>query len=389
MSTESLQSISNSGLTNFTENIGKITKNITDQFAFYIITVMIIIILIFYIIYLIYVNNLSKTECNNMNNLYSSVNGNIKSINSNNPDCSGNLCQYYIKTAYNACSGGNYTNDVVDICNLKAVLKTGARCLDFEIYSINNQPVVATSIEDSYYVKQTYNSVDFSEVMSVIQSYAFASGTAPNYTDPLIIHLRIKSNNQNMYTNLASIFKSYDSLMLGKEYSFENQNTNFGNVPLLKLTNKIVLIVDGSNKSYLDNNDLLEYINITSNSAFMYIYDTNTITNDIVPKELIDHNISNMSLVVPSNSKNPQNPSGLQCYTYGCQFVAMRYQLYGDNNLAENNTFFNEKGYAFVVKPPNLRNPLISNIVPAATPQNPAYSYETRNVTTDYYSFNF
>ena len=52
------------------------------------------------------------------------------------------LYDYYIKTAYNACAGGSYKNDFVNICNLKAILKQGVRCLDFEIYSVDDKPPV-------------------------------------------------------------------------------------------------------------------------------------------------------------------------------------------------------------------------------------------------------
>jgi hypothetical protein len=173
-----------------------------------------------------------------MNNLYSKIDGNLRSIDPNDPDCSGNLYDYYIKTAYNACSGGGYKNDFVNICNLKSVLKEGVRGLDFEIYSIDNKPVVATSTLDSYYVKETFNYVYFSDVMNTISNYAFASGTAPNYSDPIIIHLRIKSNNQKMYSKLAKIFQKYENIMLGKEYSFETRGKNLGATPLVTFMKK-------------------------------------------------------------------------------------------------------------------------------------------------------
>ena len=38
----------------------------------------------------------------------------------------------------------------------------------------------------------------------------------------------------------------------------------------------------------------------------------------------------------------------------GCQMVAMRYQL-ADDNLKDNIKFFNEVGYAFVLKPKEQR----------------------------------
>jgi len=89
-----------------------------------------------------------------MTNLYGTMDGYIRPINTGDPDCSGNLYDYYIKTAYNACSGGNYKNDFVNVCNLINVLKQGVRCLDFEIYSIGNQPVVATSTVDNVILRK-------------------------------------------------------------------------------------------------------------------------------------------------------------------------------------------------------------------------------------------
>ena len=107
--------------------------------------------------YVIYLTRLNSSECSYMNNLYSAVNGKIRPITSSDPDCSGNLYDYYIKTAYNACSGGSYKNNFVDVCNLKAVIKQGVRCLDFEVYSVNDEPVVATSTQDDFYIKETFH----------------------------------------------------------------------------------------------------------------------------------------------------------------------------------------------------------------------------------------
>jgi hypothetical protein len=131
------------------------------------------------------------------------------------------LRDYYIKSAYNACSGGNYKNGYVDTCTLKNLLKQGVRGLDFEIYSIDDQPVVATSTSDNYCVKETFNSVSFSEVFNVIRDYAFANSTAPNPFDPIILHLRIKSTNQQMYSNFAKLLESNNSILMDKQYSFE------------------------------------------------------------------------------------------------------------------------------------------------------------------------
>lgn len=345
------------------------------------------IISIVIIICVYYFFNLNSNNVSYMNGLYPSLNGNIRSINSADPDCSGNLGDYYIKTAYNACSGGNYANGYVDIDNLKAILKNGVRGLDFQIFSIDDKPVVSTSIQNSVYVKETFNYVNFSDVMNVIQNYAFSSSTSPNNTDPLIVHLRFNSNNQKMYKNLANIFKSYNSIMLGSGYSFENGGINLGRKPLLNFQNKLILIVDKSNQSFMQNQDLLEYINMTSNSIFMRtLRFTNDVTNNPDINELTEYNKTNMSIVLPDNISNPTNPKGLVSRSYGCQMIAMRYQ-YVDENLEENASYFDGIGYAFALKPANLIYQAIT--IPDPTPQNPQLSYATRNVTTDYYKFNF
>lgn len=371
--------------TNSTDYLSAI-KNMDEQFQSYVIIAITLTILIIFVLYMIYLSRLQSSEVKFMNNLYPSVNGNLRPITSSDPDCSGNLFDYYIKTAANACSGGSYKNDFVSIDVLKSIIKQGVRCLDFEIYSISGQPVVATSTSDSYHVKETFNSVNFGSVMDTIRNYAFSGGTCPNPTDPLIIHLRCKSNNQDMYANLANIFKANTDIMLGPSYSFELEGKNLGNVPLLSLQNKVILVIDRSNTAFLENQQLLEYVNLTSNSIFMREYNYYNVKNNPDINELTDYNRRGITIVLPDNSTNPANPNGIVCRACGCQMTAMRYQ-YVDNNLTENALFFDRAGYAFALKPLSLRYQVVT--VPSPTPQLPEYSYATRTATTDYYSFKF
>jgi hypothetical protein len=323
--------------------------NLEDDFKVYIIIGITLIILILFICYMIYLSRLQNSECDYMNSLYPNINGNLRPITKTDPYCSENLNNYYIKTAYNACSGGSYTNDYVDICNLKAVLKQGVRCLDFEIFSIDDKPVVATSLSNNYNDKETFNSVSFLSVIDTIKNYAFAGGTCPNPTDPIIIHLRCKSNNQKMYSRLAEIFKMHNDIMLGMQYSFNSEGKNLGDVPLLELRNKVILIIDKSNKSFLDNDGLLEYVNLTSDSLNMRIYEYSKINNIEDKNELTTFNEKGMTIVTPDNGSSPPNPDGKICRESGCQMVAMRYQL-SDDNLKEEILFFDRVGYAFALK---------------------------------------
>jgi hypothetical protein len=355
-----------------------------EDFAAYMILALIFIILTIVIIYLLYIFRLEKSECSFMDKLYGSNSSYIHSINESNEDFKYKLFDYYIKTAYNACSGGGYKNDFVDICTLKSVLKEGVRGLDFEIYSIDDEPVVATSTQDSYYIKETYNYVRFADVMNTINNNAFGGG-APNPDDPIIIHLRFKSNNQKMYSKMATIFESCDR-RLGKDYSYENSGKNVGGTPLLELRNKIVLIVDKSNNSFLENADFLEFVNMTSNSVFSRAMHYDSLKNTPDINELQEFNKRSISIILPDKGVTPTNPSGIFAREAGCQMVAMRYQ-YIDGFLEENKKFFDEQQSAFHLKPDRLRYEPVYLSDP--TPQDPALSYETRNAATDYYNFNF
>jgi len=174
--------------------------------------------------------------------------------------------------------------------------------------------------------------------------------------------------------------------MLGKEYSFENHGNNIGENPLLNFKNKIILMVDKSNNAFLENKEFLEFVNITSNSIFMRLLNYYDVKNTPDITELQNFDKRGMSIVVPEKTSNPSNSSGILCRDAGCQMVAFRYQ-YQDNFLHENINFFNNAGYAFVLKPPELRYQPVT--IPPPQQQDPELSYETRNVSTDYYSFNF
>jgi len=381
--TTSIASKTKQTMASMWEKTSKLMESLDEEFQTYLLFMIIGIIVIMYLVYLSYLASLQTKECDYMNKLYPDVDGYLVPISTNNTDFSYKLFDYYIKSAYNACSGGSYKNDYVDVCNLKAIIKQGVRCLDFEIYSLDNEPVVATSTEDSFYIKETFNSVLFSKVMETIDGYAFANGTSPNPTDPIIIHLRIKSNNQEIYTKMATLFSNYKK-MLGIDYSYINTGKNIGKEPLLNFQNKIILIVDKSNDAFLQNQEFLEYVNLTSNSIYMRGYNYYDIKNNPDINELTDFNKSAMTIVFPEKGINPINPNGIVGRNYGCQMIAMRYQ-YVDNYLMENTQFFDQGGSAFVLKPPELRYQPI--LIPEPPPQNPNYSYETRVVESEYYTF--
>jgi hypothetical protein len=359
-------------------------SNMKDTTVIFLITIVTIIIVIIAVIYYFYYKSLRSKNCESMDYIYGNLNGKIRSIDSG-ENFNYTFKDYYIKSAYNCCSGGNYKNDYVDLCILKDLLKQGVRGLDFEIYSINDTPVIATSTNDSYYVKETFNSVPFSDAMDVIQNYAFATASAPNSSDPIIVHLRIKSANQTMFQNFAKILENYDKILLDKDYDSEYYGENFGDVELRKLLKKVVIIVDRTNTAFLECPEFYKFVNMTSNSMFMralHYYDIKY-TPDM--NELIEYNKQNMTIGMPDKGANPDNPSSIVMREMGVQMLAMRYSNI-DTNIEENDALFNDNGYAFVLKPEKLR--YIPVTIPKPPKQNPELSYATRTIQSDFYKFN-
>ena len=132
------------------------------------------------------------------------------------------LGDFYVKSAYNCCAVNNFKYDYVDVCGLKACLKRGVRFLDFEIFSVKDEPVVAISTLDNNFVIETYNYIYLSEIFTQISNLAFSVSSCPNALDPLIINLRIMSNNKKMYNTIADLlYKHLEARLLGKQYSYE------------------------------------------------------------------------------------------------------------------------------------------------------------------------
>jgi len=318
-------------------------KDLDDYMMASIITIFTVVICISFLIYFWYMANLQNKECSVMDGL-SKKNATVHSV----VPAEFLFKDYHIQTAYNCCSLGSYTNDYVGMCALQNVIKQGVRGLDFEIFSLDDMPIVSTSMVSSYYTKGTYNSIDFNEVMNFIANSAF-SGYSNNSDDPIIIHLRFKSKNAKMYKNLVNILHNYESFLIDKNYNCNNPNFNLGMVPLKNLMRKIIIIVNNENKSYEDNIEFTDYINMISGTGFMRMHSYSEIKNMDANQinELIKYNKTNMTICIPDKGINPVNPDHTLFVDSGCNMIAMRYQ-HIDNYLEFNKTFFADN--AFVKK---------------------------------------
>lgn len=289
------------------------------------------------------------------------------------------LRDYYIKTAYNAFNPEKFKNSTVSMDACLYVLARGCRCIDFEVFSVDNQPVIASSSVNSFNYKETYNHIPVSEAFEVLGSYAFSGSKCPNPGDPFIIHMRIMSRNVTMYDNLAKAITQSKTMarnLLGAKYGREYHSKDLGDEDVNSLRGKVILMVDGTNDVYR-NTKLFELINMSSKSLFLSKYTFFGVKNIGDPQAFKDANKKNMCLVVPDKSGRPVNEGHNGPFTWGCQLVAMCFQEEArDEKLKAYEDKFASVGYGFILKPEDLRYVPITIAPPKPAP--PEHSFENR-----------
>ena len=293
------------------------------------------------------------------------------------PDYAGkNMRDFYIKTAYNCCASGNFKSDYVSMCALYNVITQGCRCLDFEIYCLNDTPVVAVSSIDQVGVKQSYNFLNASDVLSEINKYAFSGNTmpsivtgeklqrfCPNPTDPLFLHFRLKTNNVNVVNQLASIIaQTFESKLLPIQFMRESNGKNMTKTPIKDLVDNVngqvvIMVEKNSNTGGMpilyQSANMWELTNITTNSVFIHEKRFTDIKNTNAPKDVVNYNRQNMTIVLPDLNESNTNSIYVVPRLLGCQFIAMNFQN-NDENLIAYNKFFDDSKSAFVPRPAEL-----------------------------------
>lgn len=305
-----------------------------------------------------------------INSEYKSVtNSNViagitNSININLP-----IKEYCIKASYNSALTGSYIN--LDM--IKYVLSRGCRFLDFEIYSFDNVPYVAYSTDNTFSNIKTLNKLPLKDVLESVVINGF-NAPSPNPKDPLFIHLRIKTNNNKLYEQIALIV---DVTIKQKLYKSKLSPNTY----LSDLMNKIILIIDkkltpdyaeypeciknciSSNNILLMNSScpncysLKNYVNAESGTSIMRIYNYSYIIDQsYTSPEVMDDGksttVDSIKIVLPDNGTNlmgiVRNPSYYNLPSnYGVQIVL--YPFYqNDMYLNQYEEAFSDNSTAFV-----------------------------------------
>ena len=317
------------------------------------------------------------------------LNSNWITTASSDPSSQFLLRDYYVKTAYNCCSTGNFSNDYVSTCALQNAIKMGCRCLDFEVYGYKGQPIISTSLSDDKCIKETYNSVPFDEAMSTIATNAFSTNptVCPNPSDPLLLLFRTKTNDVDVLNSMAESINSNLKDRLMPEYNHEFGGKNICAEPMREFAGKVIIIVEANPLLYQPGAEkMYEVTNLTSN-AFLRILKVFNVLNSPDITELTTFNKQYMTVVIPDDSMSVNNYDPMPPSLAGCQAMAMSFQLLRDGNLDIYNDWF-EAGpskSALLLKPANLM--FTPQTIPVPTSQNPALSFASRPLKSDMYSF--
>jgi hypothetical protein len=342
--------------------------------------------------YIYYKYTLLPKSCARLNRTkVPGLNSNWITSASSDPSSQFLLRDYYVKTAYNCCSTGNFSNDYVNTCALKHAIKMGCRCLDFEIYGYKGKPIISTSLSDDKCIKETYNYVSFDEAMRTVATNAFSTNSTvcPNSSDPLLLLFRLKTNDVYVLDSMADTISSNLTGRLMHEYSHEFGGKNICAEPINKFGGinggKVVIIVEANPLLY-QSQKMYEITNLTSN-AFLRILKVFDVLNSPDITELTSFNKQYMTIVVPDDSMSVNNYDPMPPSLAGCQAMALSFQNIRDGNLAVYNEWF-EAGpskSAFLLKPADLM--FKPQTIPTPTPQNPALSFASRPLKSDMYSF--
>lgn len=361
------------------------------------IIILVLMVTVFFAImlWIFSIFQLQDKNCKRLKKVYKNETAPLSSISSNST-FDHPIHDFYIKTAYNACSTGNFKNSFVDsknsgppFCALKTCIQQGARCLDFEIYSVNNEPVIATSSIDSYNIKETFNYLKLKDALTYIAENAFSTNVTPVWDDPLFLNFRIMSNRKNnpIYSKMAlAIIDTLNDKLLDTKYNLVNSCKSLANLPLSQFKGKIIIIIDKFTYDILktecprihdcsggismithtnntkvknkenpmcDSPNLMEVVNMHSGSPFIHTFRV----KDVLladTKELKSQNKTTMTILLPNYNENAKNYNPTLGFASGCHFVGMCFQNF-DTNLEYYTLFFNKAGYSFVLKPENLR----------------------------------
>ena len=385
---------------NLKEDINKLVNTVSstvtstldltgDKSIFYFTLALVIVAFIIFLVmsWLFYTLNKKDAACKKLNTIYlenskhktnsffragNTIKGEAKQA--NNPtnffdnEYKSLVKNYYVKTAYNACCGDGYKNNFVNKCALEKCIELGARCLDFEIYSYNGEPIVAASTANNNSIKETYNYINLTDVFDILREYSFDETKTSAGNDPMFLHFRIMSENKIIYDKFGDYIKNYlikdrSNIVDYEKYNYKNTTNDdilLQHIGSSIFNKKFIIMVNTLHVPILDNSKLSKYVHIRSGSKVLRLYRYEQVIAAGKNNPLmIDESHRSLIMVLPNIDNTLTNYDPLLPFNNGCQFVGMKFQNIDNNLVGYYKMFKDSGGFSFVLKPNNLRKDII------------------------------
>lgn len=341
-------------------------NNFLNMFLKAIVFVFLFLVILFYFKIDLLNFKIFKNKTFKENDNYKPHETNRKLLNAylNSNYSSETLNNFYIKSAYNS----SKYDASCSVDRLKTIISQGFRCLDFNlIYKDNN-----------VYVKYQIKGESFLDVLEVIDKHAFSNHYCSNHSDPIILNLRIDTNDypQLFYTKLREIFDYNDSKYILSSNSLKDTSDEvyYNSVLTLPLESFKKKIIVCCNINMSEEHDLLQYVHIntllvnTQDVNFTddhnFIFDDNWIQQTTETDSMVNDNKDKLNMIRPTYTDYTIiNPTTLHDeYGFSLRLMDLSSVLkfdeanIQDDNILEYLRLFDTNGYAFKLKPEDKRN---------------------------------
>lgn len=299
------------------------------------------------------------------------------------------LKDHFFMGCYNAAGCGDEWQSYVDDRNepeggtvLKTVLNSGVRVVDFELFlkKKSDKLIVGNGIpaeKNKYKLKGSYNDIEFSDVLVTLKEFVKQDGTDIFQHHPLLVNLRIGSNDIMIYKKLGADllagtltnFTPDNKHLLRTKINKEESYINIVDTPIKDNNGKIIFILNDNplnpfgkhieavkQANEIETDNLLKYICITDSQHLgignAIVSSSNNIINAHSDEEVINGFKTYLGIAIPDWSNIIKNPDYLKHMSMGCQISLLKFSL-NDVNLKDYFDYWSTKDSRLLVKPRN------------------------------------
>jgi hypothetical protein len=286
------------------------------------------------------------------------------------------LCDFYTAASSYSVFPGAKIYDYVSDQIIPLVVKSGARMIELDVYDDGSGKPVVGLKNQNLGTDYAYNTVSFEACCVALANTAFNSVTSPVSSDPFMLSLVFHTKNTTVLNACSEIIKTTcRPYLLDAEYGYQRRNLVVE--PVCNLQRKIVLVSGSEVKGTL----MEELVNISWATSHLRRLTYTQASQPHDADELINHNRSHITMVVPDIGDDLVNFNPQILFSYGCQWIMMNY---GSVDTAMENYIGEFQENSLVLKPAPLRPLRPKKFKKPALPD-PSVSFQPMRKTSPIY----